>query len=99
MIRTSVERETVYPEAVTIRTVTDWHKRMTRLAAQTTAEEQKYIDQRWVALVTQLAQAEGVPVGWLSWAVSQLAEYELRLLATASAEGEVAVSAAQPTSE
>lgn len=88
MIRASIEQETVYPEDVTIRTVTEWHKRMTRLASQTTAEEQRYVDSRWVALVTSLAEKESVPVGWLSWAIAQLVEFELRLLQTASNEVE-----------
>lgn len=86
MIRAQIEADTAYPKEVTLRTVTDWYK--TQLGHDSlTPAETEYIDSRWMGLITQLAEKEEVPVGWLSWAVFELAQHELRLVQTAISEG------------
>lgn len=93
MIRASIERETAFPEEITLRSAVEWHKRLSRIVSQATAEERHYIDARWVALVQILADGHSVPLGWLSWALGSLAESELRLVETAAAEGAQALGA------
>ncbi len=91
MIRQWVENETGFPEDVTLRSAVEWYKKMSRLEG-TTQNERDYIDGRWVALVAQLADQHEVPVAWLSWALSALAEQELRLMSTATEEGTAALA-------
>lgn len=86
-IRKAVDRLTADPEPLTLRGLVEWYKAIGRSdLLPLTADERQYVDARWSYLVQKLATQERVPVGWLSAAISDLAQYELRLLQTAMNE-------------
>jgi hypothetical protein len=74
----------------TIRQAVEWWKDMIRITPMS-GDEAEYIDGRWGWIVKTIADREGVPAGWLSYLISEMAYQETRLLETAQAELEQAL--------
>ena len=81
------------PAEMTLREATEWFKQSVRGASplgQLTAMEHNYMNQRWAELCKQLAVAQGIPAGMLSYFLGELAQTEIRLAETATLEATVA---------
>lgn len=78
-VRQSVVDAAAHPEEITLRTATDWYKNMLEALNSGDREEMAYANESWTALTITLGEKESVPPFWLSWAISELAQTELRL--------------------
>jgi hypothetical protein len=79
-------------ERLTLRQLVDWFKSVMHSGMVMTDLEINYVDKYWMALVQTQARQEGVPVGWLSYSLSQLAQAEKRLMDTATRETAEAIN-------
>lgn len=77
------------PGEMTLREVVEWFKKV-MVAGGTEANfaELKYMNERWAEIVSQVAKREGVPVGFLSYMLNELATSEVQLVETAVVEAE-----------
>lgn len=81
------------PKGMKLREAVEWYKRLLRAQLGVpTAWEVKFMNERWAALCQELAAREGVPQGYLSYWLSELAMTEVRLLETAETEAAVATA-------
>lgn len=77
------------PKDMTLREAVDWYKGLVDLnIGGITPLESSYVNERWTTLVEGIASREGVPSGYLSYTMYELASTELRLRATALIEAE-----------
>lgn len=96
MIRPIIQTITDNPEKVSLRGLVEWWKRVANSGLGTpTAEEVKYINDRWASLIVDLSAIEDVPVGWLSWCLQELAQSELTLMDTVTVEAQAAMAYGQ----
>lgn len=83
------------PATWTLRQAIDWFKKVVRgfePLGDITQMEKNYVDKRWAVLCTELAKAQGVPAGMLSYFLGETAQAEIKLKDTADAEFQAAVS-------
>lgn len=86
--------------AMTLREAVEWYKKVARAAIGTpTGAEVEYLNKFWGSLITDIATREGIPAGFLSYVLDEIANQELRLLETVKEETEVALKYGQPTEE
>ena len=81
------------PEKFTLRQAIEWFKRGVRPFQGTTLTkmEHDYLNSRWAVLCDAIATREGIPTGFLSYFLGELAQTEMRL----AEEGELESNAAQ----
>lgn len=90
MLRKTVEARTADPDPLTIRTAVEWFKdQVNNPYSPLTVAEREYIDGRWGSLMKKLAEEHEVPVGWLGYMLSELAQREIAMLRIAQAESTV----------
>lgn len=79
-------------DEMTLRDALEWWKRCIKhLDGELLNQlEQKYLNERWVFLVSAIAKREGVPTGSLSYYLAELAGAEVRLAAEAELESQAA---------
>ena len=69
------------PEEMTLREAVEYYKKVIRVSAELgtlTGLELKHVDQAWGFLVGKLAGREGIPSGWLTYLLGELARSETR---------------------
>lgn len=67
------------PEDYTLREAVEYYKKLVSAGAALgtpTEAEARYVDQAWGNLVAVIAEREGVPQGWLTYLISELARTE-----------------------
>lgn len=77
----------------TLRDAVEWYKtlvRNTEPLGDLTQWEQKYVQEEWSQLIKDLAEAQGIPAGALSYWLDGLATSEITLAKTAQEESEAA---------
>jgi len=85
------------PSLYTHREAMEWWKNCIKGIggdAVTTAES-NILNSRWAVLVTAIADREGVPPGYLSYSLGEMAQTEMRLGEVASAENDRAAEEAR----
>lgn len=77
------------PEQMSLRDAIEWWKSCVRAAeplGQLTAQEEKYMNQRWGVLINAVAKREKLPAGMLSYFLGETAQTEIRLKEVAEDE-------------
>ena len=83
------------PETYTLRAAVEWYKGLIHLSAALgvpTTLETNLMNDRWGVLCKGIASREGIPAGWVSYMLSELAQTEIRLLETATEEAQAATA-------
>jgi len=76
------------PEEFTLRDAVEWFKKVGREVPEANFAEQKYLNQRWAHMCTVIAKREGVPPGYMSYLLNELAVNELQMTNSAVVEAE-----------
>jgi hypothetical protein len=82
-IHVAVDYKTTEPENMTLREIVEYYKHVVHVAqalGTATSLELKHIQQAWDYLVGLVATREGVPSGFLTYLLSELARSEMRAL-------------------
>jgi hypothetical protein len=79
-----------------LRDVADWYKQVLAQPFVATEMERNYLDKYFYTLCQRLATREGVPLGWLAYSLSQLAQGEVNLMRTVAEEAAGALSLRVP---
>lgn len=82
-------------EIDTLRAAVEWYKSVVHGAqplGTLTAMETKYVNEQWAEVCKEIARAQGVPAGSVSYWLNELAVNELRLAETALDEAAAAVA-------
>jgi len=77
------------PGAMSLRDAIEWWKGCVRAAeplGMLTAQEEKYMNQRWGVLIGEIAKREHLPVGMLSYFLGETAQTEIKLKEVAEDE-------------
>ena len=76
-------------QTMTLRDAVEWFKKIGTNITEPNFAEVKYMNERWAHLCTELAKREGVPPGWMSYFLNELAVNEMQVASTAITEAEV----------
>ena len=76
-------------QTMTLREAVEWFKTIGTNVKDPNFAEIKYMNERWAHLCTELAKREGVPPGYMSYFLNELAVSEMQVASTAIAEAEV----------
>lgn len=63
-------------KAYTLRELIEWYKNVLATPEMPTGREVAYINSEWAALCSHFADQQGVPYGWVSYMVGELAKNE-----------------------
>lgn len=91
-VRAIVYTVTDFPKEVqtmTLRDAVEWFKVIGTTVTKPNFAEIKYMNERWAYLCTELAKREGVPSGYMSYVLNELAVSEMQVASTAITEAEV----------
>ena len=87
MIRKEVDQLSADPDPLTLRSAVEWFKTQLKSPyTPLTVAEREYIDGRWGSIVNKLSEEHQLPLGWLSYQLSELAQAEMAMLEVAKQE-------------
>ncbi len=81
-------------DILTLRDAVSWYKNVVKATeplGDLTVLEQKYVNGEWAQLVKELAEAQGIPAGMLSYWLNELATNEITLARAAAEEAAAAM--------
>ena len=75
-------------QTMTLREAVEWFKGIAANVKNPNFAETKYMNQRWATLCTAIAEREGVPPGYMSYVLNELAVSEMQVAEQAVVDAE-----------